>query len=260
MARLDGKVAVVTGAGGGIGRAIVAAFAAEGARVLASDVDGKRAEATAARAPAGSVRALAADVAQEADAKRVMDEAVGSFGRLDILVNGAALWARGTVEEFTVEQWDRLMGVNVRGVFLCSKFAVPHIAATGGGSIIHIASQSGLRGTLGGVLYVASKHAVVGITKCMALDHGPQNIRVNAICPGLIDTPMGEMALMARAATSGDLDERKQRAGRDFPLGRIGQPQDIARAAVHLASDEAAWVTGMCYSVDGGSGLAGRRG
>jgi meso-butanediol dehydrogenase / (S,S)-butanediol dehydrogenase / diacetyl reductase len=145
-------------------------------------------------------------------------------------------------------------------VFLCSKYAVPHIAAAGGGSIIHIASQSGLRGTLGGALYVASKHAVVGITKCMALDHGPQNIRVNAICPGLVDTPMGEMSLLARAGTSGELDQRKRRAGRDFPLGRIGQPEDIARAAVHLASDEAAWVTGMCYSVDGGSGLAGRRG
>jgi NAD(P)-dependent dehydrogenase (short-subunit alcohol dehydrogenase family) len=120
MARLDGKVAVVTGAGGGIGRAIVAAFAAEGARVVASDVDGKRAEEATSVAPAGSVRAIAADIAQEADAKRLIDEAASSFGRLDILVNGAALWARGTVEELTVEQWDRLMAVNVRGVFLCS--------------------------------------------------------------------------------------------------------------------------------------------
>lgn len=259
MGRLDDKVAVVTGAGGGIGRAIVLAFVAEGARVMASDIDGKRAEETASLAPAGSVHAIAVDVSVEEDARRLMTETVGRFGRLDILVNGAALWARGTVEELTVEQWDRLMGVNVRGVFLCSKFAIPHLVRSGGGSIIHIASQSGLRGTPGGSLYVASKHAVVGLTKCMALDHGPQNIRVNAICPGLVDTPMGEAALLARAA-DGNLAERKQRASRDFPLGRIGQPEDIARVAVHLASDEAAWVTGMCYSVDGGSGLASRRG
>jgi NAD(P)-dependent dehydrogenase (short-subunit alcohol dehydrogenase family) len=256
MGRLDGKVAIVTGAGQGNGRAIAVAFAAEGARVVACDLNGGSARETVAMLPAGNGRAVQADVAVEADARRTVEEATAAFGRLDILVNNAALWARGTVEEYTVEQWDRLMAVNVRGVFLCSKYAVPVIARQGG-SIINIASQSGLRGSPGGTLYVASKHAVVGMTKCMALDYGPRGIRVNAICPGLIDTPMGRQALAARGD---DAPERWERVAREFPLGRVGLPEDVAQVAVHLASDEASWVTGMCYSVDGGAGLSTRRG
>jgi NAD(P)-dependent dehydrogenase (short-subunit alcohol dehydrogenase family) len=223
--------------------------------VVAADINGGSAKDTVSLLPNGSSIAVQADVASEDDARRMVAEAEAAFGRLDILVNNAAIWARGTVEDFTVEQWDRLMAVNVRGVYLCSRFAVPVIARQGG-SIIHIASQSGLRGTLGGTLYVASKHAVVGMTKCMALDYGPRGIRVNAICPGLIDTPMGEMAITARG---GDVAGQRQRAEREFPLGRIGMPEDVANAAVHLASDESSWVTGMCYSLDGGSGLSGRR-
>ncbi len=258
MGRLDGKVAVVTGAGSGNGRAIAVAFAAEGARVVVADIDKQGAEDTVALLPAGSGRVVVADVSRDEDARRLMDETVHAFGRLDVLVNNAAIWARGTVDTLDVELWDRLMAVNVRGVFLCSRYAVPLMARGGGGSIIHIASQSGLRGTAGGALYCASKHAVVGMTRCMALDHGAQGIRVNAICPGLIETPMGEQAMRARGG--GDLETGRRRSAEGFPLGRIGLPEDVAKVAVHLASDEAAWVTGTCYSLDGGSGLAGRRG
>ena len=257
MQRLDGKVAVVTGAGSGNGRAIAVAFAGEGARVVVADVDRAGAEESAGLLPAGAGRAVIADVSREDDARRMVDEAVAAFGRLDVLVNNAAIWAHGTVETLSPEVWDQLMAVNVRGVFLCSRFAVPHIARAGGGSIINIASQAGLRGSAGSVLYSASKHAVVGMTRCMALDHAAQGIRVNAICPGLIETPMGEQSMRARSG--GDVEAMRRRMQQEIPLGRIGLPEDVAVAAVHLASDEAAWVTGMCYSVDGGSGLSGRR-
>ena len=257
MDRLAGKVAVVTGGGSGSGRAIATAFGAEGARVVVADINREGAESTAALLPAAGGRVVVADVSREEDARRLMDETVAAFGRLDILVNNAAVWAHGTVETLTVELWDRLMAINVRGVFLCSKYAVPLIAQAGGGSIVNIASQAGLRGTAGGTLYAGSKHAVVGMTKCMALDHAPQGIRVNAICPGLIETPMGEQSLRERGG--GDVEAARTRTLAQIPLGRIGLPEDVAKAAVHLASDEAAWVTGMCYSLDGGSGLSGRR-
>jgi NAD(P)-dependent dehydrogenase (short-subunit alcohol dehydrogenase family) len=145
----------------------------------------------------------------------------------------------------------------VRGVYLCSRFAVPLIARSGGGCIINIASQAGLRGTAGGVLYNASKHAVIGMTKCMALDHAAQGIRVNAICPGLIETPMGELSMRTRGGE--DIEATRGQMAAQIPLGRIGLPEDVANAAVHLASDEAAWVTGMSYSLDGGSALGVRR-
>ncbi|MFN8559278.1 MAG: SDR family oxidoreductase [Dehalococcoidia bacterium] len=217
MTRLMGRVAVVTGAGSGNGRGIARAFAAEGARVVVADLRGESAEETAASLPAGAARACAADVSLEEDARRLIDLAVTAFGRLDILVNNAGIWASGTVDSYTVEQWDRLMAVNVRGVFLCSKYGVPALAAAGGGAIINIASQAGLRGTAGSALYTASKHAVVGMTKCMALDHAHQGIRVNAICPGLIETPMGEDVLQRRGFTTDELREDYLR--RTIPLG-----------------------------------------
>jgi len=259
MARLDGKVAIVTGAGSGNGRAIARAFAAEGARVLAADLNEAGAKETVAACGEGA-RAFQADVAQEDDARRMVEAAVGAFGRLDILVNNAGIWRTGTVETLSAADWDGLIAVNVRGVFLCSKYAVPQIAAAGGGSIIHLASLAGLVGGPGGVLYHASKHAVVGMTKCMALDHAAQGIRVNAICPGAIDTPMVDAIMQLRSSAAGRSEaEERERARRGVPLGRIGVPEDVGKIAVHLASDEAAWVTGMCYSLDGGSGISQRR-
>jgi NAD(P)-dependent dehydrogenase (short-subunit alcohol dehydrogenase family) len=259
MGRLDGKVAVVTGAGSGNGRAIARAFATEGARVVAADVNEPAARETVA-ALGDHAGAVQADVTQETDCARLMQSAVEAFGRLDILVNNAGIWKTGTVETLSAADWEQLMAVNVTGVFLCSKHAVPHIAAAGGGSIVNLASLAGLVGAAGGVLYHASKHAVVGMTQCMALDHAPQGIRVNAICPGAIETPMLQAIMQLRSSTQGrSEDEQRERARRATPLGRIGAPEDVARIAMHLASDEAAWVTGICYTVDGGSGITQRR-
>ncbi len=202
MNRLDGKVAVVTGAGSGNGRGIVHAFAAEGARVIAADLNENAAKETVA-ALGEAARAAQADVTNEADCARLMQLAVDTFGRLDVLVNNAGIWKTGTVETLSAADWQQLMAVNVSGVFLCSKHAMPRIAAAGGGSIINLASLAGLVGAAGGVLYHASKHAVVGMTKCMALDHAPQGIRVNAICPGAIDTPMLQGIMQLRAGAQG---------------------------------------------------------
>jgi meso-butanediol dehydrogenase/(S,S)-butanediol dehydrogenase/diacetyl reductase len=256
MARLEGKVAIVTGAGAGNGRAIARAFAQEGARVVIGDVDEASAQESAALIGERAV-ALRADVSTALDCRRLVESAVERFGALHILVNNAGIWRSGTVEETSEEDWDALMAVNVKGVFLCSKFAVPAIAAAGGGSIIHLCSLAGIAATAGSVLYTASKHAVAGMTKAMALDHARQGIRVNALCPGLIDTALAQ-AIYAMAGP-GREQEMKGRYARATPLGRVGQPEDVAKIAVHLASDEAAWVTGMLYSVDGGVGIAPRR-
>ncbi len=259
MNRLDGKVAVVTGAGSGNGRAIARAFVQEGACVLAADLNGAAAKETVADLGTAA-RAAQADVTRDADCARLMHVAEKSFGRLDILVNNAGIWKTGTVETLSPADWKQLMAVNVTGVFLCSKYAVPRIAAAGGGSIVNLASQAGLVGAAGGVLYHASKHAVVGMTQCMALDHAPQGIRVNAICPGAIETPMLQAIMRLRSGVQGrSEDELRERTRRATPLGRIGTPEDVAQIAVHLASDEAAWVTGICYSLDGGGGITQRR-
>lgn len=256
MNRLEGKAAIVTGAGAGNGRAIAIAFAAEGAHVVVGDVDEAAAQRTAA-AIGEAALALRADVAQDADCRALVNAAVERFGRLDILVNNAGIWRTGSVVTTSEADWDALMAVNVKGVFLCSKHAVPHIAAAGGGSIIHLASLAGITATAGAVLYTASKHAVVGITRAMALDHARDGIRVNAICPGLIETALAQsIYAMAGEGQEAAMRERYRRA---TPLGRIGQPEDVAKIAVHLASDDAAWVTGTCYSMDGGVGIAPRR-
>ncbi len=254
--RLAGKVAIVTGAGAGNGRAIARAFAAEGASVIVGDVNEAAARETAGLIGEQAV-ALRADVSRAEDCRRLVDTAVERFGALHILVNNAGIWRSGTIEETSEDDWDALMAVNVKGVFLCSKFAVPAIAAAGGGSIIQLCSLAGIAATSGSVLYTASKHAVAGMTKAMALDHAKQGIRVNALCPGLIDTALAQ-AIYAMAGP-GREEEMKGRYARATPLGRVGQPEDVAKIAVHLASDEAAWVTGLLYSVDGGVGIAPRR-
>jgi NAD(P)-dependent dehydrogenase (short-subunit alcohol dehydrogenase family) len=255
--RLEGKAALVTGAAQGNGRQIALAFAREGANVVVSDVDAAGAEATLRLLPAGTNFALSADVSSVAEVECLVDRAVDALGRLDVLVNNAGIWRPGTVETLTPGDWDDLMAVNVRSVFLCSKFAIPHLARAGGGSIINLSSLAGIQARSGSVLYAASKHAVVGISRCMALDHAPQGIRVNCICPGLIDTAMGQRVLTAMGP------ENLEEARRDFlaavPLGRLGRAEDVATIAVHLASDEAAWVTGTEYVLDGGSGLTRRR-
>jgi NAD(P)-dependent dehydrogenase (short-subunit alcohol dehydrogenase family) len=243
---LSGKVAIVTGAGSGIGRASAVRFAAEGASVVVADIRGAKAEETVAliEAAGGRAVACAANVATPADVERMVATAVDTFGGLHALFNNAGTIRPGTAVELSPEDWDLVMAVNVRSVFLGAKYAVPVMAAGGGGSIVSTASVSGLAGDPKSVVYSASKAAVINLTRSLAVDHARDHIRVNCICPGAIDTPPVERMLSQ--------PEAKERMVRAHPLGRIGQPEEIAAAAVWLSSDEASFITGQAIVVDGG--------
>ena len=243
---LAGKVAIVTGAGSGIGRASALRFAEEGASVVAADLRGPKVEETVAMIEqAGGVAApCVADVADAADAERMVATAIEAFGRLDALFNNAGTIRPGTAVKLSQEDWDLVMAVNVRSVFLGAKYAVPAMVERGGGAIVSTASVSGLSGDPGNVVYSASKAAVVNLTRSLAIDHARDGIRVNCICPGAVDTPpVGRMLA--------DPDARA-RAERAHPLGRLGRPEDIAAAAVWLCSDDSSWITGHALVVDGG--------
>ena len=256
--RLTGKSAIVTGAASGNGRAIARAFAAEGALVACADLNeaGARTVAEEIGRQGGKAIAIGMDVSRAADCERTVQESVQAFGGLDVLVNNAGLLLEGTILDTSEADWDRLQGVNAKGVYLLTKSALPAILERGGGSIVMIASMSGLRARPGAFSYIASKHAVVGMTKSLAIDFGPRGVRVNAICPGPIETAMTEHYYRERDGRT--RDEIRAARGRTLPLGRVGQPEDVARVAIHLASDESAWTTGLLYTLDGGSGLGVR--
>ncbi|MFV0407795.1 MAG: SDR family NAD(P)-dependent oxidoreductase [Propioniciclava sp.] len=249
--RLAGKTAIVTGAGGGIGRATAHALAEEGAAVVVVDIDAAAAATTAAAIGATDGQqalAVAADVADEADINRVVDTAVQTYGGVDIVFNNAGIIRRTTVNEMDVDDWDRVFAVNVRSIFLMCRAVVPIMAASGGGSIINTGSGWGLKGGGRAISYCASKGAVVNMTRALAIDHGPQGIRVNSVNPGDVNTDMlvNEANQLQQDATS-FLAEAADR-----PLGRMGEPREIAAAVVWLASDESSYVTGSALSVDGG--------
>mgnify|MGYP001313365830 CR=1 FL=1 len=252
--RLANKVALITGGASGIGRATAVRFAREGAAVAVVDVEavGGQAVVRAIVDEGGQALFLRADVSQAADCQRAVQETVDTLGGLDILFNNAGIIRRTTVIDTTEEAWDRVMAVNVKSIFLLSKVAIPVMAQAGGGVIINTASGWGLTGGRRAVSYCASKGAVVNMTRAMALDHGEQNIRVNCICPGDTDTGM----LRDEARQLGESDEGFLVEAADRPLQRIGRPEDIAQAALYLASDASSFVTGAVLVVDGG-GLAG---
>ncbi|MCU1285675.1 MAG: short-chain dehydrogenase [Acidobacteriales bacterium] len=245
--RLYGKIAIITGAGTGIGRACALEFAKEGARVA---LVGRRHEPLehVAKEIGSAAFVLPGDVSDPQDIERIVRETVEHFGGLNILVNNAGKLSPGTVESHTEEDWDATFDTNVKGVWLLVKAALPHMRKSGGGSIINIASVLGLLGAKNRVAYAASKGAVTLMTKAMALDHAPEHIRVNAICPGIVETE-----LVAQFITQAPDPEaaRKQRIAL-HPLGRFGKPEDIAHCAVYLASDESSWVTGAAFPIDGG--------
>jgi len=249
---LQGKVALVTGAGSGIGRAIARRFAEEGAAVCLADVnDAAGSSGTAEIASQGGrARFVRTDVSRAGDCARAVEETIAAYQALDVLVNCAGVIRRATVTELSEADWDLVMDVNAKSVFLMSRAAMPHLTAAGG-CIVNIASGWGLAAGPRAAAYCASKAAVVLLTKAMALDHGAQGIRVNCICPGDTDTPM----LRQEANQVGQPEAEFLADAAHRPLRRIGRPEEIAGAALFLASDAARFITGTALVVDGG-GLA----
>jgi NAD(P)-dependent dehydrogenase (short-subunit alcohol dehydrogenase family) len=252
--RLSGKVALVTGGASGIGRVTALLLASEGAAVAVMDLDGAGAEEVAReiRSGGGRALALAGDVSCAADCQRAVARTVDELGRLDILFNNAGIIRRADVLGTSEEEWDRAMAVNVKSVFLMSKYAIPVMARAGGGAIVNAGSGWGLVGGRNAASYCASKGAVVNLTRAMALDHGGQNVRVNCVCPGDTDTGM----LRDEARQLGESEERFLAGAADRPLGRMGRPEEVAQAVLYLVSDASSFVTGTTLVVDGG-GLAG---
>ena len=252
--QLDGKAALITGGGSGIGRATALLFAREGAAVAVADLDKSSARAVAREIEGAGGQALAVrcDVSQAADCQHAVQEIVAAFGGLDILFNNAGLIRRASVLEISEEDWDRAMSVNVKSIYLMSKYAIPVMEKGGGGAIVNTGSGWGLVGGRNAVSYCASKGAVVNMTRAMALDHAAQKIRVNCVCPGDTDTGMlRSEAQQLGAATDAFLAEAADR-----PLRRVGKPEDIAQAVLYLSSEASSFVTGTTLVVDGG-GLAG---
>jgi 2-keto-3-deoxy-L-fuconate dehydrogenase len=247
MFDLTNKIALVTGAGSGIGAAIAAAFAAANARVFVTDRDEASARATAG-ALSTSAAAIALDVTDEAQCADCARQVLAQAGRLDILVNCAGIGHVGTILQTGGADLDRVYAVNVRGVFNVSKAFVPAMLGRRAGSIINIASVGGVVGIRDRVAYCTSKFAVVGLTKSMALDHALDGIRINCICPGRVETPF----VAKRLAEYPDPDRARREMTASQPVGRMGRPDEIAAAALYLASDEASFVTGSALMIDGG--------
>lgn len=244
---LQGKVILLTGAGTGIGRACALAFVREGASLAFVGRRREKLEAVAKEC-GGSSLIVSADLARHADIDRAVAETVIRYGRIDVLVNNAGILIPGTAEQITDEQWDQTFQVNVKAVWRLSCAVLPHFRRAGGGVILNVASVLGINGARNRASYSASKGAVILLTKCMAIDHGHENIRVNAICPSFVETDL-TAAFINTAPDPGAL--RRERIS-VHPIGRLGQPEDIAGLAVYLASDASSWVTGAVYPVDGG--------
>ncbi len=245
---LDGKVAVITGGAVGIGAAIARRFAAEGAKVVLGDIELAAAERVAAEIRDGGAEAIAhrADVTVDAEVRGLIAAALESFGGLDVLVNNVGVIApHASVVELDERDWDRVWAVNVKAGFLCSKHAIAHMAANGGGVVLFTSSAAGLMGAQGQIAYCASKAAVINMVRTMALDHGRQGVRVNCVCPGPTLTP----TLLAELPDEAALAQRAARIPLD---GRLAQPEEIAAVFAWLASDQASFITGQAVAADGG--------
>jgi NAD(P)-dependent dehydrogenase (short-subunit alcohol dehydrogenase family) len=244
--RLSGKTALITGAGSGIGRACALAFAREGARVALVGRRKDRLEKVAKEM--GEAEVFSADISNKERVDLLVREASARLGSLNILLNNAGVLVPGTAESISEEDWDRTFEVNVRGLWLLSRAVLPHMRKAGGGSIINMSSVLGLVGARNRAGYSASKGAVTMLTKCMALDHAADKIRVNCICPAFVETELTSDFITNAPDPAAALRDRINL----HPIGRLGQPQDVAGMAIYLASDESSWVTGAAFTVDGG--------
>jgi meso-butanediol dehydrogenase/(S,S)-butanediol dehydrogenase/diacetyl reductase len=252
MGRFEGKVALITGGASGIGRASAERLAQEGAAVAIADINDEMGYETCQviEDVGGQAMLLHADVTVEDDCRQMVEAVLGTLGRLDVLVTCAGVGSGGTVMDTDEAYWDRVVDLDLKGVYLASKYALPAMLRQGGGAVVHIASIGGLRGDWGGASFSAAKGAVINLTRHMAVAHAAQGIRVNCICPGVIETPLTEAWLSDPSTRAGVLARH--------PIGRLGEAEDVAAAVAFLASDEAGFVTGAILAVDGGALAKGR--
>ena len=247
---LEGKVAIITGAASGIGLATAKLLAKAGARVALLDVDGKKGKEAEEeiKKDGGKAKFFPCDVASDSDCKKTTEDVYREFGRIDILFNNAGVTKRKDIVELREEEWDLVLNVNLKAIYLLSHHVIPHMIKDGGGSVINTGSGWGLKGGPKAAAYCAAKGGVVNLTRAMAIDHGRQGIRVNCVCPGDVDTPL----LHDEAAQLGEDEAEFIKKAADRPINRVGQPEDIANAVLYFASDMSSWVTGSILVVDGG--------